>query len=110
MDKQEAQRQRGGQNGAGGHVAAPRTPQAQSEQVDSEGRQHARYEQPQQGSHSEQGRSRRPGEAHIRQAVPGEALAAQHHEITYHPGQDGNYRARDEGVLHEMIVKQTREI
>ena len=60
--------------------------------------------------HANERRSRGTREADVGQRVAGEARAAQHHEVADEPGHDGDERACQEGILHEVIVQQLLRI
>ena len=62
------------------------------------------------GGQPEQQRERRAGERHHRQRVPGERLAAQHHEPADHAGHDRDDRPGLERVDHERVGGQLPEI
>ena len=50
--------------------------------------------------------TRRARKADLRQHVRCETLTAQHHEIPGRPGEQGDQRARDKRVLHEVELEQ----
>ena len=51
-----------------------------------------------------------PGEAHVRERVPGEGLAPQDEEVTDGPGHERDGGGGGERVPHEVVVKHGRDL